>query len=177
MKPSRVNVIRVFRSPLDHRRGRLEAGNLVMPCALGHSGTSHAKREGDNATPVGRFRILQAFYRADRGPRPRTGLRLKAIRPDDGWSDDVHDRRYNRLVPLPCPTRHEKMWRDDHLYDVVLDIDWNRGPTVKGRGSAMFLHLARPGLSATEGCVVVDRRVIHRLMERIGPRTRIEIVG
>ena len=177
MKHSRVNVIRVFRSPLDHRRGSLKAGNLVIPCALGRSGTSHAKREGDGASPVGRFKILQAFYRADHGLRPRTGLPLKVIRPGDGWSDDVRDRRYNRLVPLPCSRSHEKMWRDDYLYDVVLDIAWNRGPIVKGRGSAIFLHLARPGFLPTEGCVAVERRMIRRLLERIGANTRIEIVG
>ncbi|MPR07016.1 L,D-transpeptidase family protein [Microvirga tunisiensis] len=177
MKLSRVNVIRVFRSPLDHKRGRLEAGNLVIPCALGRSGTAYAKREGDGASPVGRFAILQAFYRPDHIPRPRTGLRLRPIRPTDGWSDDVKDRRYNRLVPLPCPTGHEKMWRDDHLYDVVLDIAWNRRPIRRGRGSAIFLHLARPGLLPTEGCVAVDKRMIRRLLERIGPNTRIEIVG
>jgi L,D-peptidoglycan transpeptidase YkuD (ErfK/YbiS/YcfS/YnhG family) len=177
MKLSRVNLIRVFRCPLDHRRGRLEAGNLVIPCALGRSGTAYAKREGDGASPVGRFAILQAFYRPDHIPRPRTGLRLRPIRPTDGWSDDVKDRRYNRLVPLPCPTGHEKMWRDDHLYDVVLDIAWNRRPIRRGRGSAIFLHLARPGLLPTEGCVAVDKRMIRRLLERIGPNTRIEIVG
>jgi len=177
MKLSRVNVIRVFRSPLDHRRGRLEAGSLVIPCALGRSGIRHAKREGDGASPVGRFRILQAFYRADRGPRPRTGLRLTPIKPGDGWSDDPRDRRYNRPVPLPCPTRHEAMWRDDHLYDVVVDIAWNRGPITRGRGSAFFLHLGRPGLPPSDGCVVVEKAMIRRLMERIGPNTRIEIVG
>ena len=177
MKHSRVNVIRVFRSPLDHRRGRLQAGNLVIPCALGRSGTRRAKREGDGASPVGRFKILQAYYRADHGPRPRTGLPLKAIRLGDGWSDDVRDRRYNRLVPLPHSMSHEKMWRDDHLYDVVLDIAWNRGPIIKGRGSAIFLHLARPGFLPTEGCVAVEHRMIRRLLERIGPNTRIEILG
>jgi L,D-peptidoglycan transpeptidase YkuD (ErfK/YbiS/YcfS/YnhG family) len=147
----------------------LQAGNLTIPCALGRSGTSHAKREGDGASPVGRFKLLQAFYRANHGPRPRTGLRLRPIRPSD--------RRYNRLVPLPCATSHEKMWRDDHLYDVVLDIAWNRGPIRRGRGSAIFLHLARPGFLPTEGCVAVDPRMIRRLLERIGPRTQIEIVG
>lgn len=177
MKQSRVNVIRVFRSPLDHRRGRLVAGNLVIPCALGRSGTARDKREGDGASPIGRFGILQAFYRPDRGPRPRTGLPLRPIRPGDGWSDDVRDRRYNRLVPLPCPTSHEKMWRDDDLYDIVLDIAWNRGPIRRGRGSAIFLHLARPGFLPTEGCVAVDSGAIRRLIERIGPDTRIEIVG
>jgi L,D-peptidoglycan transpeptidase YkuD (ErfK/YbiS/YcfS/YnhG family) len=177
MKRDYVNTIRVFRSPLDHRRGRLAAGNLVLPCALGRSGIRRAKREGDGASPVGRFGLLQAFYRADHGPRPRAGLPLRRIRPNDGWSDDPRDRRYNRPVRLPYPATHEKMWREDHLYDVVVDIAWNRGPIIAGRGSAIFLHLARPGFLPTEGCVAVDRRMIGRLMERIGPRTRIEIVG
>ncbi|MGO4570795.1 L,D-transpeptidase family protein [Microvirga sp. 2TAF3] len=177
MKRTRVNLIVVHRSPLDHRRGRLQAGNLVLPCALGRSGTRYGKREGDGASPIGRFALLQGFYRADHGPRPRSGLRLRPIRRGDGWSDDPKDRRYNRLVPLPCPTSHEKMWRDDHLYDVVIDIGWNRGPITRGRGSAIFLHLARPGFTPTEGCVAVDRAMIRRLMERIGPETRIRIVG
>jgi L,D-peptidoglycan transpeptidase YkuD (ErfK/YbiS/YcfS/YnhG family) len=177
MKRAYVNLIRVYRSPLDRRRGRLQAGNLVIPCALGRSGTTHAKREGDGASPVGRFGLLQAFYRADHGPRPRTGLPLRRIGRNDGWSDDPRDRRYNQPVPLPCATSHETMWRNDHLYDVVIDIAWNRGPIICGRGSAIFLHLARPGFTPTEGCVAVDKSKIHRLLERIGPETRIEIVG
>ncbi|WP_457089180.1 L,D-transpeptidase family protein [Microvirga sp. P5_D2] len=177
MKPARTNVIRVYRSPLDHKRGLLKAGNLTIPCALGRSGTTRSKREGDGGSPVGRFKLLQAFYRPDHGPRPRTGLKLRPIRPGDGWSDDTRDRRYNRLVPLPCSTSHEKMWRDDHLYDVVIDIAWNRGPIIKGRGSAIFLHIARPGFLPTEGCVAVDKSMIRRLLERIGPRTLIEIIG
>jgi L,D-peptidoglycan transpeptidase YkuD (ErfK/YbiS/YcfS/YnhG family) len=171
-----VNLIQVYRSPLDHRRGRLVAGNLVIPCALGRAGTTRRKREGDGASPVGRFALLQALYRADRGPRPRTGLPLNPIRPTDGWSDDPGDRRYNGPVSLPCPTSHEAMWRQDHLYDVVVDIGWNRGPVRRGRGSAIFLHVARPGFTPTEGCVAVEKRMIRRLLERIGPNTRIEIL-
>ncbi len=177
MRSPYLSAIRVYRSPLDHRRGRLVAGTIVLPCALGRSGTTHAKREGDGASPVGRFRLIQAFYRADHGPRPRTGLPLRAVRRHDGWCDDPGDRRYNRLVPLPCPASHEVLWRDDRLYDVVLDIAWNRGPITRGRGSAIFLHLARPGFEPTAGCVAVEPRMIRRLLERIGPRTRIEIVG
>jgi L,D-peptidoglycan transpeptidase YkuD (ErfK/YbiS/YcfS/YnhG family) len=177
MKRTRIPLIRVHPSPLDRRRGRLVAGNLVLPCALGRSGPTRAKREGDGASPVGRFALLQGFYRADHGPRPRTGLKLRPIRRRDGWSDDPGDRRYNRLVPLPCPTSHEAMWREDHLYDIVIDIAWNRGPTRKGRGSAIFLHLARPGFEPTAGCVAVEPAKARRLLERIGPETRIEIVG
>jgi L,D-peptidoglycan transpeptidase YkuD (ErfK/YbiS/YcfS/YnhG family) len=177
MPHARLSLIRVFRSPLDHRKGRLVAGNMLIPCALGRSGTTRRKREGDGGSPVGRFRLIQAFYRPDHGPRPRTGLKLTRIRPTDGWCDDPRDRRYNQLVPLPCPSSHETMWREDHLYDVVLDIAWNRGPIQKGRGSAIFLHLARANFEPTAGCVAVERRMIRRLLERIGPGTRLEIVG
>jgi L,D-peptidoglycan transpeptidase YkuD (ErfK/YbiS/YcfS/YnhG family) len=176
MKRATLDLIRVFRSPLDRRRGRIVAGSLTIPCALGRAGTTRCKREGDGATPVGRFRLLGCFYRPDKGFRPRTRLPLAAIRRDDGWCDDPRDRRYNRPVRLPYPARHERMWRDDRLYDVVVDIAWNRGPIVKGRGSAVFLHLARPDFAPTEGCVAVPPRFARCLLERIGRNTEIEIV-
>src|SRR3954470_10091279 len=163
MKRTTVDSIRVYRSPLDHRRGQLVAGPFSMPCALGGSGATHDKREGDGASPVGRFRVLQAFYRADRLPRPRTLLPLTAIGPEDGWCDDPSDRRYNRPIRLPDPARHERMRREDGLYDVVLDLDFNRSPIHKGRGSAIFLHCAKPGLMPTEGCVAVGSQAIARL--------------
>jgi L,D-peptidoglycan transpeptidase YkuD (ErfK/YbiS/YcfS/YnhG family) len=177
MKRATFDLIRVYRSPIDHRRGRIVAGPLTIPCALGRSGTTHSKREGDGATPAGRFRLLGCFYRADKGRRPVSRLPMAAIRRDDGWCDDPADRRYNQPVRLPYPARHERMWRDDHLYDVVVDIDWNRGPITRGRGSAIFLHLARPDFAPTEGCVAVPPRAALRLLQRIGPDTRIEIVG
>jgi L,D-peptidoglycan transpeptidase YkuD (ErfK/YbiS/YcfS/YnhG family) len=177
LKRATLDVVRVHRSPLDRRRGKIVAGPLVLPCALGRSGPTRAKREGDGATPVGRFHVLQALYRPDRVRRPRTRLPLAAIGAADGWCDDPRDRNYNRPVRLPYPASHERMWRDDDLYDLVLDLAWNRGPIVSGRGSAIFLHSARPGLGPTEGCVAVDPRAIARLLERIGPRTRVEVVG
>lgn len=148
-----------------------------MPCALGEAGPVHRKREGDRGTPVGRMRVLGAFYRADRMPRPRALLPIRAIRTDDGWCDDPRSPRYNRPVRLPQSSSHERMWRDDPLYDLVLDLGWNRGPVIKGRGSAIFLHVARPGFRPTEGCVAVSRAQIRRLAERVGPRTIIEIGG
>jgi L,D-peptidoglycan transpeptidase YkuD (ErfK/YbiS/YcfS/YnhG family) len=177
MNRASLAVIRVYRSPINHRRGRIVAGSLTIPCALGRSGTTRAKREGDGATPVGRFRLLGCFYRPDRGPRPPSRLPTAPVRSSDGWCDDPADRRYNRPVRLPYPARHERMWREDHVYDVVVDIAWNRGPVVKGRGSAIFLHLARADFAPTEGCVAVPRQAIGRLLQRIGPNTRIEIVG
>jgi L,D-peptidoglycan transpeptidase YkuD (ErfK/YbiS/YcfS/YnhG family) len=148
-----------------------------MPCALGRSGPTRAKREGDGATPIGRYKILSGYFRQDRMKRPRAAIRLKALTREMGWSDDPADRRYNRPVRLPATCRHERMWRDDALYDLVLDLSYNRGPIVPGRGSAIFLHVAQPGFGPTEGCVAVPRCAIARLVERIGPDTVIEIVG
>ena len=177
MKRTTLARLHVHRLPGDRRRGRLVAGTLIVPCALGRGGPTHQKREGDGGTPVGRFRLLGVSFRPDRMPRPRTLLALKAIRPDDGWCDDPRDRRYNRPIRVPDKAGHERMWRDDGLYDVVVDIAWNRGPIRRGRGSAIFLHLAKGGFGPTEGCIALSRPALRRLLTQLGPRTRIEIVG
>lgn len=177
MKRHTVNVIRVFRASGDHRRGRLVAGPVSLPCALGDNGPVQRKREGDGGTPVGRFRVLCAFYRADRTRRPASAIPVRAIRPDDGWCDQPGDRRYNRQVRLPYPARHERLWREDGLYDLVLDLDYNRHPAIAGRGSAVFVHIAGGGLRPTEGCVALDARAIRRVLAVIGPRTVIAIMS
>lgn len=176
MKRRTVRLIRVFRSPLDRRRGRLLGPGIDLPCALGRSGIGSGKREGDGRTPIGRVLALAAYYRPDRVARPRTALPLRAIGPDLGWSDDPADRSYNRPVRLPAARSHERMWRDDPLYDLVLDLSFNRGPIVSGRGSAIFLHSARPDFGPTEGCVAVGRERVAWLVGRIGPQTIIEVV-
>jgi L,D-peptidoglycan transpeptidase YkuD (ErfK/YbiS/YcfS/YnhG family) len=153
----------------------LVANGLVLACALGRSGVIGPKREGDGGTPLGRHRVLRGYYRADRIRRPATRLPLRPIRPESGWCDASGHRRYNQSVALPFAASHERMWRDDHLYDVVLDLDWNRRPAIRGRGSAIFLHCARPGFLPTEGCVAVDRRMMALLLARIGPGTVVAV--
>lgn len=177
VKRRRPKVIHVFRSPLDPRRGRVRAGSTEWPCALGRSGLVRAKREGDGGTPVGRLRVLQAFYRADRLRRPRIDVPVRAIGARDGWCDDPGSRAYNRPVRLPFAGSHERLRRDDHLYDLVLDLSWNRGPIRRGAGSAIFLHVAGPGFSPTEGCVAVARHRIVALAGLIGRDTIIDIRG
>lgn len=175
MKRTTIDSIRVFARPGKRQRGRLVAGNIVLPCALGRSGPVHAKREGDGASPIGRFRLGALFYRADKGPRPRTQLPVRRIGRHDGWCDDPADRRYNRPIALPDRARHEEMWRSDDLYDVVVDIRCNRGPIRRGRGSAIFLHLAGPDFGPTAGCVAIAPAARRRLLALLGPRTTITI--
>ena len=177
MKRRSLDVIRVFRSPGGGRRGRIRGGGLDLPCALGRSGVVRRKREGDGGTPAGRAGIIALYYRADRLRRPATLIAVERLGRNSGWCDDPNSRLYNRPVKLPHGSSHERMWREDALYDVVLDLAFNRGPIARGRGSAIFLHVAHPGFVPTEGCVAVERSRIARLVSAIGPRTTIEIVG
>ncbi|GGG32098.1 hypothetical protein GCM10008026_10800 [Chelatococcus composti] len=147
----------------------------MLPCALGKGGVTRAKCEGDGATPLGRFALGALYLRPDRGRRPRCGLPTRWMRPDDGWCDAPGDRLYNRPVRLPYPASHERMWRDDDVYDRVIDIRYNRGPIRPGRGSAIFMHLARPGFAPTAGCVALRRADLDRLLPRLGPGTLLVI--
>lgn len=126
------------------------------------------KREGDGGTPVGRFELLHVYYRPDRGLPPATLLPTEPLTPASGWCDDPGHRLYNRPVQLPFAASHEKMWRDDRLYDIVVVLDCNLNPAVKGQGSAIFFHIARQGYSPTEGCVAVSPEHMRLILQNIG---------
>ncbi|MCE4223241.1 L,D-transpeptidase family protein [Methylobacterium sp. C25] len=177
MKRTTLSVLRVRTLVGDRTRGHLLAGYTVILCALGRSGVVQVKREGDGGSPRGAFRLRGGAYRPDHlRVRPRTALPLRATQRGDGWCDDPRDRRYNRPVRLPLPgVSAEEMWRQDGLYDFVIDLDCNRGPIRPGRGSAIFMHVARPGYQPTEGCVALARTDLARLLRRLGPRTVLTI--
>lgn len=156
-------------------RAVLQLGADRFAAAIGRSGLSRAKREGDGATPAGILHPRFVYYRSDRWPRPATALPVAAIGPDDGWCDDPDHADYNRPVSLPHPDCQDRLWRDDHLYDAVVVLDWNMTPVRPGRGSAIFLHLARPGFGPTEGCIAVRPEVMRRLLPLVDRDTRIEV--
>jgi L,D-peptidoglycan transpeptidase YkuD (ErfK/YbiS/YcfS/YnhG family) len=133
----------------------LDWGAGKKRAAIGPGGIAIKGGEGDGITPRGAFAVRQIFYRADRIPKPVTLLPLRATREDDGWCDAPDDSNYNRLVKLPYPASTESLWRQDHLYDLVAVLGYNDDPVVPGKGSAIFLHLARPDFSATHGCVAL----------------------
>jgi L,D-peptidoglycan transpeptidase YkuD (ErfK/YbiS/YcfS/YnhG family) len=165
----------VRRKPSHPTRGWLTAGTLALPVALGRGGIKANKREGDGATPSGHFRLKRLWWRADRHPRPRTRLPVRRIRPDDGWCEDPADRRYNRPVPVPKASTADRLTRADHLYDFIIEIDHNTRPRIAGRGSAVFIHVARPGFAPTAGCVALTLPALRRLIARLGPDTRLTI--
>lgn len=125
-------------------------------CALGRGGVRRDKCEGDGATPVGVWRLGRVYYRADRVEPPQTGLNVSATQPAWGWCDDPADTHYNQRVTVPYAARHETLWRDDALYDVLVELHYNTDPIVPGRGSAIFMHVAKPGYEPTEGCVALE---------------------
>jgi L,D-peptidoglycan transpeptidase YkuD (ErfK/YbiS/YcfS/YnhG family) len=156
-------------------RGVVKLGSLTFPCALGRSGCRVLKREGDGATPIGRWRLREVLYRPDRVRRPRTALPVRPIGTRDGWCDAAADRNYNRPVRHPYPASAERLWRQDEIYDVVVVLGHNDRPRMRGRGSAIFMHVARPGYAPTQGCIALARAHLLRLLERLGPGAGIAV--
>ena len=137
----------------------LTGEDLSVMCAHGRNGVVDAasKREGDGASPAGAWKMKRVFWRADRLARPETGLPAIPLRPHDGWCDASSDPLYNRPVHLPYPASCEHLWREDPVYDIIVELDHNSDPVVPGAGSAIFFHLARPDYAGTEGCIAVAR--------------------
>ena len=170
-----VSEIRIHPAAGNPRRGWLTAGGQALPVALGRGGILANKREGDGGTPRGIFRPRQVWWRADRHPRPKTFLPVRAIRPEDAWCEDPADRHYNQAVRLEPGRAGDRLTRGDHLYDFIVEIDHNTHPRIAGRGSAVFLHLARENFGPTAGCVSMTKAAMLRLLPRLGPRTKIVI--
>jgi L,D-peptidoglycan transpeptidase YkuD (ErfK/YbiS/YcfS/YnhG family) len=165
VKKSRL--IRIRRAPGKPSEGRIALAHGVRRVALGRTGISALKREGDGATPLGRLPIRLVLYRHDRVPRPRLPFPVHAIRIDDGWCEDPADRNYNRLVKLSPRSTADRLAREDHLYDLVIVLGHNDSPRVKGKGSAIFMHLAREGMTPTAGCLAFYRRDLRVLLAEL----------
>lgn len=163
----RSRILTVRPRPGKPTEGLLNWNGVVFPCALGRGGIKAVKREGDGATPLGRMRLLQGYFRADKPFRRCTRLKLSLIRAKDGWCDAPADRNYNRPVTLPYPASAERMRRTDRLYDCVIVLDYNLRPRRRGMGSAIFFHIARKGFLPTEGCVAVEPRIMARLLPHL----------
>ena len=176
MRVKRSRPIFVRRAPGDPSKAFVAFGHDVRPAALGRTGIRALKREGDGGTPLGRLSVRQVFYRADRIARPRTRLPVHAIRDHDGWCDDPTSCSYNRLIRLPSRRSAEGLKRADRLYDLVLVLGYNDLPRVKGKGSAIFVHLARPGFTPTDGCIALSRHDMQMLLAQVTRGTQIVIL-
>lgn len=160
-------MIEVFTAPSTPSHAVLKVGYRSVSARIGRAGVVTLKREGDGGTPRGRLCAVRGWWRADRRPRPRTLLPMAPLRPDLGWCDAPGHRLYNRAVRLPFAASHERMTREDRLYDVVVELDWNRSPRVAGRGSAIFLHVAPEDGGPTAGCIALSPRDLDLVLARL----------
>jgi L,D-peptidoglycan transpeptidase YkuD (ErfK/YbiS/YcfS/YnhG family) len=167
--------LRVRSRPGRPSEGWLTVGQQTFRVALGRGSIRANKREGDGGTPRGEFRLIRLWWRADRHPRPPTRLPARRITRDLAWCEDPGDRRYNHWFRRAPGATGDRLWRDDRLYDFIVEIDHNTRPRVAGRGSAVFIHVARPGFRPTAGCVAMGLPRLRWLLGRMGPETRIAI--
>ena len=145
-------------------KGLLVAGNLRIPCALGRSGVTSLKREGDGGTPRGRLKLRALRYRSGQFLRITSAVAARPLKPDEGWCEVPADRNYNRPVTIPYPAAHERMWRGDRLYDIVGLLDWNERPRKRNGGSAIFFHISRDDGGPTAGCIAINLKDMRRLL-------------
>lgn len=157
--------------------GHLAIGGRTFRCTLGRTGRRALKREGDGATPIGRWRVVRVLYRADRVARPVSGLPTRPIQPLDGWCDDPADRNYNRQVRHPYGASAEALWRNDDLYDVVVVVDHNQCPRRRNGGSAIFVHHARGDRGPTAGCVALSPRDLRSLLALLKTGSRLIVTS
>jgi len=146
-----------------------------IKCAIGKRGITRKKVEGDNKTPAGIFKFQGIFYRKDRLPNFKTSLKKKAIKKNMGWCDDPNSVFYNKLIKFPFNKTAEKMWLNNRIYDVVVIINYNLKPTIRNKGSAIFLHVAKRNYTPTKGCIAVSKKDILFLVSKINKKTKLII--
>ena len=121
-----------------NKYGLIKYKNLKFRCALGKAGIGEKKKEGDFITPKGKYKITKVYYRADRIKKIKTNFRLYQIKKNMGWCDDPLSKNYNKLIKLPSKFGHEKLYRKDKLYDLILILNYNFKPIIKNKGSAIL---------------------------------------
>ena len=152
----------------------LTYNKLKVKCAIGKKGIGYKKKEGDLITPIGQFKIKYILYRKDR-VEILSKLKKMVIKKDMGWCDDPRSSDYNKLVKLPFNYKHEKLFKKENIYDIILVLNYNMNPVKKNKGSAIFIHVARNNLKKTEGCVAIKKIDLIKLLKEIGPNTKVRI--
>jgi len=149
--------------------------DFIFRCSVGKNGTTKNKIESDKKTPLGTFNIGNLYFRSDKNKKPNTKLKCVSIKKNMGWCDDVNSKKYNKLIILPSNLKHEKLYIKDHIYDLVIVINYNMNPIVKNKGSAIFLHIAKKNYSPTKGCVAISKKNMIILLKNLGKKNKIII--
>ena len=158
-----------------NKSGYLKYKNLKFKCALGKAGIGNKKAEGDNITPKGIFRILKIYCRKDRIKKITSQFRPIKISKDMCWCDDPKSRKYNQLIKLPTKYSNEKLFKKNNIYDLIMVLNYNMKPTIKNRGSAIFIHVAKKDYKRTAGCIALKKSHLLKLIKKIKKKTKVII--
>ena len=157
------------------KSGYLNYKNFKFRCALGKNGIRQKEREGDFVTPKGKYKLIKIYYRADRIKKIRSPLKKIKIKKNMGWCDDVNSKYYNKQIKINKKISHEKLYRKDKVYDIVVVLNYNINPIIKGKGSAIFLHVAKKNYKKTQGCIALKKSELLNLVSKIKKNTQIKI--
>ena len=153
----------------------LKYKNLKFRCALGKGGIKIKKREGDNITPKGSYKIVKVYYRKDRIKKISTRIKCYYIKKNMGWCDDPKSKKYNKLIKLPTQYNHEKLYRKDNIYDLILVLNYNMRPVIKNKGSAIFIHVANKNYKPTQGCISLKKQDLTKILSLLTKKTKVLI--
>jgi len=157
------------------KSGYLKYKNFKFRCALGKGGIKQKGREGDFITPKGKFKLIKIYYRSDRIKKINSTLKTIKIKKNMGWCDDVSSNYYNKQIKISKKIGHEKLHRKDNLYDIIVVLNYNLNPIIKGKGSAIFLHVAKKNYNKTHGCIALKKNELLSLISKIKKNTQIRI--
>ena len=157
------------------KSGYLKYKNFKFRCALGKGGIKQKEREGDFITPKGKFKLIKIYYRSDRIKKISSVLKKIKIKKNMGWCDDVSSNYYNKQIKINKKIGHEKLLRKDNLYDIIVVLNYNLDPIIKGKGSAIFLHVAKKNYNKTQGCIALKKNDLLHLVSKIKKNTQIRI--
>ena len=158
-----------------NKSGVLKYNNLSFRCTLGKAGIGRKKKEGDNITPKGNYKIVRILYRRDRIKKITSKFKLINIKKNMGWCDDHKSKNYNQLIKLPTNYSYEKLFRKDNIYDLIVVLDYNMKPIIKNKGSAIFIHIAKKNFKRTAGCIALKKSNLKKLIRIIGRKTKVII--
>jgi len=157
------------------KTGYLIFKNLKFRCSVGKAGIKNKIKEGDNITPKGIFKLLKLYYRADRIKKIDTELKKIKIKKNMGWCDDPESRYYNKEIKIPNNFSYEKLYRNENIYDLIIVLSYNISPTIKNKGSAIFIHIAKDKYLPTQGCIALKKIHLIKILKEIKLNTLIKI--
>ena len=151
--------------------------NYKVKCALGKRGIAFKRKEGDFVTPKGKYKIKYILYRKDRIKKIDSKIKKIAIKKNMGWCNDSKSKNYNRLIKLPSVYNFEKLFKNNNTYDILIVLDYNMNPTIKNKGSAIFIHVAKKNYKKTEGCIALKKNDLLKIIKKLKKNTVVKIVS